>query len=140
MTEDKKIISAYALYASDAKAEQAGTWVPVGPFKFKLARAGGANERFQKEAAKRFKPFQAAISNDTMPKEMAEDLVIEIFVDTIVLDWADVGDRDGVAIPFSKDAARKLFRDLPNLFEDLQKEAVKAGNFRKENLEAAAGN
>lgn len=134
------VASAYDLFESSAEAEAKGVWVSVGPFGFKIARAGGSNEAFSKEATKRFKPFQVAINNETMPKEMAEDMVIEIFVDTIILDWKDVGDRDGVLLPFSKENARKLFKELPNLFAELQAQATKTGNFRKENLEAAAGN
>jgi hypothetical protein len=134
------VASAYALFESSTEAEARGVWVSVGPFQFKLARAGGGNDAFTKEATKRFKPFQVAISNETMPEDMAKDMVVDIFVDTVVLDWKNVGDRDGNELPFSKDAARKLFKDLPNLFTEVQAQATKTGNFRKENLEAAAGN
>jgi len=134
------IASAYALFESSAEAEANGVWIPIGPFKFKIARAGGGNQAFSKEAMKRFKPFQAAISNETMPKEIADQMVIDIFVDTIVLDWKDVGDREGKPIEFSKEAAKTLLTELPNLFQELQAQAQKTGNFRKENLEAAEGN
>lgn len=136
------IASAYELFETSKQAEAEGVWVDIGPFSFKLARAGGQNSTFMKEASKRFKPYQIAINNDTMPQDMALDLVIDIFVDTIVLDWKNVGDKSTPPkeIPFSKDAARELFRDLPNLFQELQTQATKTGNFRAQNLEAAAGN
>lgn len=132
--------SAYALFESSVEAEAKGVWVSVGPFQFKIARAGGGNDAFTKEVTKRFKPFQVAINNETMPEDMAKDMVVDVFVDTIVLDWKDVGDREGNPLPFSKENARKLFKDLPNLFAEVQAQAQKTGNFRAENLEAAAGN
>lgn len=138
MTE--AVMSAYDMFESDAKAEKAGTWIGLGTMRFKIARAGGANSDFIKLASQRFKPYQAAINADTMPKEIADDLVVGIFVDTIVLDWENVYGRDKQLIPFSKEACRKLLTDLPNLFTELQQASMKVSNFQKENLEAAAGN
>lgn len=140
MADEKKVLSAYDQFESDASLETEGAWVEIGTMSFKLARAGGDNDDFIKTASKRFKPFQAAIAADTMPKQMAADLVVGVFVDTIIKDWKEVYGRDGVAIPFSKDAAKKLLTDLPNLHVALQAEAAKMANFRRENLEAAAKN
>lgn len=137
---DKNIISAYDQFDSDASLETEGVWTTIGTMEFKLARAGGDNDDFVKAVTKSFKPFQVAIANDTMPKEMAVDLVVDVFVDTIIKDWKNVYGRDKQAIEFSKDAAKTLLRDLPNLFIALQAEAQKISNFRKANLEAAAGN
>lgn len=139
MTTDN-IISAYDQFDSDASLESSGVWVTVGTMEFKLARAGGDNDDFVKAVTKNFKPFQAAIAADTMPKQMAQDLVIEVFADTIVKDWRNVFGRDKQPIPYTKDNVKALLKDLPNLFMALQSEAQKISNFRKANLEAAAGN
>lgn len=136
----KKFISAYDQFESDNDLELSGVWCPVGTMQFKLARAGGENENFVKLASKKFKPFQAAIAADAMPKELATELVLDVFIETILMDWKDVYDRDGTLLVFSKDAAKKLLTDLPNLFVALQQDAQKVANFRKVNLEAAAGN
>lgn len=137
---DKKHLSAYDQFESDASLESEGKWIDVGTMRFKLARAGGDNEAFIKTASKRFKPFQAAMAADTMPKQLATELVVDVFVGTILKDWKDVYDREGEKIEYSKDAAKALLTELPNLFMALQQESQKMGNFRKENLEAALGN
>lgn len=142
MSEDTKapLLSAYAQFESDKDKEAQGTWVNVGTMSFKLARAGGGNEKFMKEAAKRFKPLQAAIQNDQLPPALGQKMVVEIFADTIVLDWKNVAGRDGAELPFSKENVVTLLTDLPNLFIELQRESQAASNFSKDQLEAAAGN
>jgi hypothetical protein len=140
MSVDKKALSAYAQFESDGSLETEGAWIELGTMSFKLARAGGDNEDFAKVASKRFKPFQAAIASDSMPKQLANDLVIGVFVDTLIKDWKDVYDRDGTALDFSKENAKRLLTELPNLFMALQAEATKMANFKRANLEASAGN
>lgn len=138
MTDANKTASLYDLFETDSGAETTGIWVPLGPARFRLARAGGANENFAKTATKRLKPFQASL--DSLPRKTADDLAIGIFVDTILLDWEGVVDRTGTPIAFSKDAAKQLLSDLPNLFAALRAESEKMSNFSQANLEAAAGN
>lgn len=138
MTETKTGASVYDIFETETDAEVSGTWIDIGPSKFKLARAGGANENFLKTAAKRIKPFQSAL--ESLPKKAADEMAQGIFVDTILLDWQNVTDRSGQEIPYSRDAAKKLLQDLPNLFIALQAEANKMSNFTKSNLEAAAKN
>lgn len=134
------LLSAYAQFESDKDKEAQGSWVQIGTMKFKIARAGGANEAFLKEVARRFKPLQAAINNDQLPAAMAQKIVVEVFADTIVLDWQDVAGRDGQELPYSKENCVVLLTDLPNLFAELQRESQNASNFSREQLEAAAGN
>lgn len=138
MTDETKTASLYDLFETNSDAENAGIWVPVGPARFKLARAGGANEKFQKTAMKRLKPFAASF--ETLPKKTADELAIGIFVDAVLLDWEGVTDRAGNVVPYSPDAAKKLLTDLPNLYITLRGESEKMSNFSQANLEAAAGN
>lgn len=138
MTDQNKMASVYDLYETNAEAESSGAWIDLGPSRFKMARTGGANENFMKVASKRLKPFQASLEN--LPKKVSDDLAIGIFVDTILLDWENVTTRAGEVIPFTKEAAKKLLTELPNLFAALQVEANKMGNFTQANLDAAAKN
>lgn len=130
--------SLYDIYDTSADAEVSGTWVDVGPAKFLLARTGGANELFMKTAAKRLKPFQNAM--ESMPKKSQDELAIGIFVDTILLGWEGVQSRAGEVIEFSKDNAKALLLDLPNLFGALQAEANRMSNFTQANLDASRKN
>jgi hypothetical protein len=138
MTDATKPASLFDLFETNSDAENAGIWVPVGPARFKIARAGGANENFKKTAMKRLKPFAASF--ETLPAKTVDDLAIGIFVDAVLLDWEGVVDRSGALIPYSKEAAKDLLTQLPNLYTVLKAESEKLSNFSQTNLEAAAGN
>lgn len=138
MTDQTTSASLFDMFETSTEAEASGIWVPIGPARFKIARMGGANSSFKKEAQKRLKPFQSAM--DSLPEKAADELAINLFVDTVLLDWENVIGKDGVVITFSKEAAKALFKLLPNLFAALQAEATKLSNFNTANLEAAAGN
>lgn len=138
MTDATVTASLYDLFETSGDAEVAGVWCTIGPARFKLARAGGANENFAKIATKRLKPFQSSL--ESLPRKTADDLALGIFVDTVLLGWEGVTDRTGAVVPYSAEAAKKLLTDLPNLFAALRAESEKMSNFSQANLEAAAGN
>jgi hypothetical protein len=140
MTEVKKLVSPFDLYKSDSAKENAGVWIPIGPYQFKLARAGGGNNEFKKLGSQRFKPYAAAIQNDTLPEAIAMQLTVEIFVETVVKDWKDVGDADGNPLPFSKEKCAELFEQLPDLFAEVRDASMRVANFRADVREAIAGN
>lgn len=132
--------SIYDFYDSDQDRELNGVWVDIGPSKFKIARSGGANTPFKKYVAKKFKPYQSAIANGTMPPELADKLSREAFVETCLHGWESVTDRGGKAVEFSKEAAHKLLEELPNLFAELLKASDDLSRFQRQNQEDAAKN
>lgn len=138
MTDATATASLWDLFETNSDAENAGIWVPVGPARFKIARAGGGNENFKKAAMKRLRPF--ASSFETLPTKTADGLMIALFVDAVLLDWEGVVDRSGAVLPYSKEAAVDLLTKLPNLYLTLRAESEKMSNFTQANLEAAAGN
>ena len=82
---------------------------------------------------------QAQAMQDNL-KKAQDELAIGIFVDTILQDWKGVSARDGSELPYSKENAKALLLDLPNLFGTLQAEANKMSNFTQASLELAAKN
>jgi hypothetical protein len=130
--------SLYEMFETSADAEASGTWVSIGESKFLLARTGGANENFQKVAKKRLAPYQAALEN--LGKKHQDELAVGIFVDTVLLGWEGVSDRQGQPIEYTKESAKALLIELPNLFASLQAEAGRMSNFTTANLEAARKN
>lgn len=138
MTDVATTASLWDLFDTDSGAESSGAWVEIGPASFLLARAGGANEAFSKAATKRLAPFQTSI--ESLPKKVADDLAVGIFVDTVLLDWKNVRWLDGTPTDYSKEKAKELLTLLPNLFAALRAEAGKLSNFNKANLQAAAKN
>lgn len=139
-------MSLYSQFATDKAAEVDGVWVEYGANEdgsvpaFKISRMSKANKKYTKALEKATRPHRRAIELETMNNDLAERLFMEVFVDTVLLDWKNIRTRDGEELALNKDAAMKLFVELPELYDDLQEKAKKASLFREETLEEEAGN
>lgn len=131
--------SPYAVFDTDKELEKSGVWIDYGNFKFLIARAGGSNEKYKRLMNHRMKPFRRLIQTDTMSEEKAQDILLETFLDAVLLDWENVTDKEGQPMEFNRDNARKLFTDLRDLFNDLQQQAQKISIFRREEMETDLG-
>jgi len=130
--------SIYAVFESDAEKEANGAFIDVGPFRFKLARAGGANRRYKTLVEKKMKPHVRLAEAGLLPDDTATEILAECFSEAVVLDWENVSDRDGIPVPFSPSACKKLLIELPDLFDELRAQATKASNFLRGIREADA--
>lgn len=139
-------MSLHSQFATDKKAEVDGVWVEYGANDdgsipgFKISRMSKANKKYTKALEKATRPHRRAIELETMNNELAERIFMEVFVDTVLLEWKNIQAKDGEELLLSKETAMKLFEDLPELYDDLQEKAKKASLFREETLEAEAGN
>lgn len=139
-------MSLYSQFATNKEAEAEGAWTEYGPNedgtipRFKLSRMSKSNKRYQKELERATKPHRRSMELETMDNDLAEKLMMEVFVDTILLDWENIDDKEGNRLSFSRENALKLFKDLPELYDDLQDKARKASLFREASLEDEAKN
>jgi hypothetical protein len=123
-------MSLYKKYETDAKAEVGGVELDFGDgVIFKVARAGKSNPAFAKASRKRTKPFLFAIRAGTLDDKMAQEILVKVFAEAVVLGWEGVTDREGKEIEFSFDSAVKLFNDLPDLFEQIKEYAEDKDTF-----------
>lgn len=139
MTEKPKSI--YDLYETNKDAEING--VPVtfgGAGKIRIARAGGANERFAAAFERKTRGRRREIEAGTMPISEQRRLSIEAFAETVVLGWENIVDKNGQPMEFNRANVVKLLTDLPDLFDRLRDEATAMTNFQQQALEADAGN
>jgi hypothetical protein len=124
------------LYATNSEDEKNGKWFDYGEFgSFLLARAGGANTRFQSFAEEALRPYRHAIEANVLPDALAQSVAIKIFVETCLLNWKGVVADDGTELPFSKENATALLGDVPQLLNDLQKFSSAWGNYRAKKVE-----
>ena len=131
----------YGQYKTDSTRERDGVVLDLGDVgKFKLARAGGANTQFQKRLMALSKPHRRAIQTGTIDPKTADRLLVETYVDTVLLGWEGVTGEDGNPLPYSKENAVKLFTDLPDLFKDVRETAEDMSLFRQDITESDAGN
>lgn len=140
-------------FETDKQAEVDGVWVEYGANEngtipgFKISRMSKANKKYTKALEKATRPHRRAIELETMNNDLAERLFMQVFVDTVLLEWRNVplsdvtGNKDDEGFAtFNSENAMMLFERLNELYDDLQEKAKKASLFREETLEGEAGN
>ena len=122
-------MSIYKLFATDHDLEQNGFSLEYGEAKFIIARAGGANKKFQSCIERKLRPYRSAINSGTMDTKTAEKLLAESYAEAIILAWESVKDKDGDELAFTKENVVKVLLDLPDLFADIQEQSQKVANY-----------
>jgi hypothetical protein len=107
---------------------------------FIISRMGKSNKRYSKALEAATRPYRRQIELGTMNNDKAEEIFLGVFVDTVLKGWKNVRDESGADMPFTKQTATKLFKDLPEVYERLQEEAKLSANFREASLEEEAKN
>ncbi len=107
---------------------------------FVVSRMGKSNKRYSKALEAATRPYRRQIELGTMNNDKAEEIFLGVFVDTVLKGWKNVRDESGADMPFTKQTATKLFKDLPEVYERLQEEAKLSANFREASLEEEAKN
>lgn len=133
--------SIYDKFATDKKLEQEGIVLDYGDgLELRIARAGGSNVKFEKVVQLKMKKYDRLVKNDLLDPGQMREVMREVLAETVVLGWKGVTDRQGNDIPFSKEACIQLFKDLPDLFDDVLEQSRKANLFKESILEEEAGN
>ncbi|QYW02122.1 tail chaperone [Stenotrophomonas phage Sonora] len=139
----------YAQYKTDQNLEKSGILFEAGEItengatkkiRFRIARAGGANEEFNKALERESKPFKRAIQTKTLSNKKAEQIYLKAFISSVLLGWENVRDQNNNELAFNTENALALLSDLPDLFADLREAANDAALFREEELEIDLGN
>jgi len=139
-------MSLYKQFSTDKNLEKVGIVLEYGPnskgeeIEIRIARAGGANKRYDTLLEVRLKPHRRQIQAETFSREQQEKIFLDVFAETVVLGWNNVEDADGNVMDFNKENVIKLFTDLPDLYEDVKAQSGKAALFRQQVLEEDAKN
>jgi len=114
---------------------------------FHISRMSRANVRYTKAMEVATRPYKRQIELGTLPNDTSERIFLDVFVRTVLRGWENVllsdvtgNVKDTGFATFSEDNARKLFSNLPELFEDLQQQAKSASLFKEEEMEADSKN
>lgn len=139
-------MSVYGQFQMDPAKENGGVPYIMSPNKDKtvpvviLARASKSNRDYQKMLDERTRPYRRQIQLKQFDGELAESIYQEVFIATCVKGWDNIQNRKGESIPFSMDAAKQLFADLPDLYDEWQEASNDASRYRMGEQEADAGN
>lgn len=149
-------MSMYEQLETDPALETKGVEVTYGSFRVTLARAGGANKKYEKLLDARSKPHRRAMKTETMDNDVAIDIMREVYADSIILHWEAKNDKgewevgieakpkkagDAVKlVPFNRDNAVQAMVDLPVLLEWFKDDAEKLALYLVQHQEKDAGN
>lgn len=121
----------YGHFKRNENKETGGVILDLGDSgKFNIARAGGSNKRYQQSLERGMRPYRKSFQQGTLSDEVASKVLLDAFLDSVLLGWDGVTGEDGNVLPFSKENARKLMTDLPDLFAALREAASDASIFR----------
>lgn len=149
--------SLYDLYKTDSNLEKLGKEVIFadGAVKIKLARAGGANQKFEKILTANSKPYRRAIQAELISNEKANELLMATYAEAVVMSWETLVEKEdgteeyvnGLMLegsddiqPATKENILKVFKAVPDLFKEIAEEANKLTNYRNYEKEEDAKN
>ncbi len=146
----------YDQLQTDPALETKGVEVDYGSFRVTLARAGGANKKYEKLLDVRSKPHRRAMKTETMDNEVAIGIMREVYADAIILHWEaknakgkwevgieakpKKGDTAIKLVPFTRDNALQAMIDLPELLIWFKEDAEKLALYLFQDQEADTGN
>ncbi len=120
------------------KESVSGVWIEYpGGIRIRILRAGGTNEKFKRATSAALKPYRRQIERDMISNEVVTDLARRVYSLHIVVDWQNVRDIDGNAVPCTPSNVYEFFKAVPELFEDIQRAAVNLANFVEDEAEEA---
>ena len=137
--------SIYDLYGTDKELEKNGVWIEYpGGEMFKVARIGTNESAYGKLLRQKTKHLRRKIEADTLDVDVLGKIMMDVFVQTSLLDWKNVKEKDSDGkeklIDFNKENALELMRRLPDLFDDLHTQAQSLSTFQKESVEKDSKN
>jgi hypothetical protein len=136
-------------YSTDKVKETEGAQVKLSDLQnedgtypiFYLARMGKSNKNYIKEINYLLDKHRTVdgeiLVND---EDKSADELLDVFVKTILVNWENVKDLEDNNIPFSKEKAKELLKEMPDLYDRLNKEAARIENFSKELIESKIKN
>lgn len=142
-------MSLHSMFATDPTLEKDGVWTVYDDFRVRIARAGGANRKYQLAFQAKMKPHERSMQLGVISEDVSEKLMHDLYAETIVTGWQtkregkweDVIEVEpGVFEPVSKAALTKVFKAYPDIFADIMRLAGQIAAYREEILELNAKN
>lgn len=122
-------------YGTDPALEQDGVDLHLGGDAYiTVARAGGANARYEREVQRTLRPHARKMQAGTLSEDDAREMLQRVYAKTVVLGWRGV-QIDGADLPFSEANCLRLFKDVPEVWSIVQDEATRLGNYQAQEVE-----
>jgi hypothetical protein len=132
-------MSIYALYGADEDTAENGKW-------FKLTKEISVKvRRFKSKKSRKVRevlesPYKRTNKFGALPEDVADEVGLRHVAEGILCDWKGITSKDGEPIPYSPDAAEKLFQDLPEFKDAVAELSLDLDNYRDEVKDGVSGN
>ncbi len=146
-------------FKTSPRLETEGIKLEMANARITLARAGGANTKFNAAMAKIAEQHKRAIATGLLGNDKAMRVLMEVYAETVVLDWeTNIGTEanpDWVrGIDFGDEPAQRpeelrevtfenvlaFFHDMPDFFLEVKDTAENVQAFREALIKGIAGN
>lgn len=105
-----------------------------------ISRMGESNKAYMRAIEHVQKPYRRQIQLQTMDKDLNNRLFREVFAQHIVKGWQNVQDETGAVLEFSQANVIRVLTELPDLYDELFKQAGSLELFKADTAETDAKN
>jgi len=125
-------------FGTSRELELNGVWVDIGDgARVLVARIG--NTRYTEYFQKRMRPHVKALRTKTLSDAVAEEILIDVMSNTILLGWEGIFEGDQ-ALPYSVANAKRLLQELPDFRKVINEIADEMEAYKAVELEEGAKN
>lgn len=149
----------YAAFQNDSSLEKDGIWYHFlgngADFKVKVARAGGGNADYAVVLDKKTKHLKRAIEAQALSPTDQLEVMKDVYATCMVKGWKvrqgddengnpryveGIESRDGEIVPVTRENILKVFKDLPDVFQEVLETSRQAFLYRDVIAEAEEKN
>ena len=95
----------FAAFATDEKLESEGKWFPLSKdAQVLVARSG--NQRYVSALREKAQEAQLDLASGEEANQLAEEIMVEVMAETVLLGWKGVTDKRGAEVPYSAKQAK----------------------------------
>lgn len=128
-TQAPKKRNLYALFETDKNLEMNGIVLKFGDSSFRVKRAGGANRNFDTIFNDKTRAVSSKLQMSSLSPEQSDAILMEVYVEAVVMSWEDVTDREGNILEFNLKNFVQIMTDLPDLWKGLRTAAADMDHF-----------
>lgn len=147
MSQDlkSKFANVYLTFGTDPELEKNGVILRYElengeKVLFKIKRSGVRNSEWRRLYNELMRPREDETLKGEMSEEESKFLLSEIYARSVVVDWKNVKDAEGVDVPFTTESCIELFRFIPDLFQLIIRDSGDKSNFREAQVQQTIKN
>lgn len=114
----------------DSSALTTGVWTEFQGAEFKIRHV--SNLEFQRTVLRLQQPYRRKIENSTLDPKISKRIVCQAMAEHVLVDWKNVGSKQGNAVPYSPEVACTALVGNEDLREFVSAFSTELDNFIKE--------